>query len=138
MKRQQTFQNENPKIYLVATPIGNLGDITVRVLETFKTVDVIAAEDTRHTLQLLTHFEIRKPLISCRAQNEEEASKKVIALLGVLTLIFTGCASNGGNEGATPKNTEQTDAAPTVTAMPDITEKTDYVTEKWIATEIPS
>ena len=68
-------------LYIAATPIGNLGDITVRVLETFKTVDVIAAEDTRHTLQLLTHFEIRKPLISCRAQNEEEASKKIIGLL---------------------------------------------------------
>lgn len=69
------------ELYIVGTPIGNLGDITFRALETFKTVDVIAAEDTRHTLELLTHFEIRKPLISCRAQNEEFASQKIIKML---------------------------------------------------------
>ena len=69
------------ELYIVATPIGNLGDITFRALETLKSVDVIAAEDTRHTLQLLNHFEIRKPLISCRSQNEKFASEKIIALL---------------------------------------------------------
>ncbi len=68
-------------LYIVGTPIGNLGDITFRALETFKSVDVIAAEDTRHTLELLTHFDIRKPLISCRAQNESFASEKIIGLL---------------------------------------------------------
>lgn len=68
-------------LYIVGTPIGNLGDITFRAIETLKTVDVIACEDTRHTLQLLTHFEIRKPLISCRAQNEENAGQKIIRLL---------------------------------------------------------
>lgn len=65
----------------MGTPIGNLGDITFRALETFKSVDVIAAEDTRHTLELLTHFEIRKPLVSCRAQNEGFASEKIIQML---------------------------------------------------------
>ena len=69
------------ELYIVGTPIGNLGDITFRALETFKAVDVIAAEGTRHTLELLTHFEIRKPLISCRAQNEEFAAQKIISLL---------------------------------------------------------
>lgn len=68
-------------LYVVGTPIGNLGDITYRAVETFKNVDVIAAEDTRHTLQLLTHFEIRKPLVSCRSQNEESAAEKIIALM---------------------------------------------------------
>lgn len=69
------------ELYIVATPIGNLGDITYRAIETLKSVDYIAAEDTRHTLQLLNHFEIKKPMISCRAQNEAEVSKKIIALL---------------------------------------------------------
>lgn len=68
-------------LYIVGTPIGNLGDITFRAIETFKNVDVIAAEDTRHTLQLLNHFEIHKPLISCRSQNEAIASQKIIKLL---------------------------------------------------------
>lgn len=69
------------ELFIVGTPIGNLGDITFRALETFKAVDVIACEDTRHTLELLTHFEIRKPLISCRSQNEDVAADKIIELL---------------------------------------------------------
>ncbi len=69
------------KLYIVGTPIGNLQDITFRAIETFKNVDVIACEDTRHTLQLLTHFEIRKPLVSCRSQNESIAGQKIIKLL---------------------------------------------------------
>ncbi len=68
-------------LYIVATPIGNLGDITFRALETLKSVDVIACEDTRHTLRLLTHFEIRKPLVSCRSQNEMVAATKIVDLL---------------------------------------------------------
>lgn len=68
-------------LYVVGTPIGNLGDITFRAVETFKSVDVIAAEDTRHTLQLLNHLEIKKPLISCRSQNESVAGQKIIKLL---------------------------------------------------------
>lgn len=68
-------------LYIVGTPIGNLGDITYRALETFKSVDVIACEDTRRTLQLLNHFEIKKPLVSCRAQNEQSAAQKIVHLL---------------------------------------------------------
>jgi 16S rRNA (cytidine1402-2'-O)-methyltransferase len=57
-------------IYLVATPIGNLGDISMRALETLRTVDVIASEDMRHTAILLHHYDIKKPQIAFHAHNE--------------------------------------------------------------------
>ncbi len=68
-------------LLLVATPIGNLGDITIRALEALKSADAIACEDTRHTIKLLSHFEIRKPLLSCHANDEERGAARVIALL---------------------------------------------------------
>jgi 16S rRNA (cytidine1402-2'-O)-methyltransferase len=68
-------------LYIIATPIGNLGDMTFRAVETLKTVDLVACEDTRQTLKLLTHFGIRVRLLSCRAGNEASASRKVIAAL---------------------------------------------------------
>ena len=68
-------------LYICATPIGNLGDITLRVLETLKNVECIAAEDTRHTLKLLNRYEIKKRLISCHEHNEKERLSELIALL---------------------------------------------------------
>ncbi|MGL5634672.1 MAG: 16S rRNA (cytidine(1402)-2'-O)-methyltransferase [Sarcina sp.] len=65
-------------IYLVPTPIGNLGDITLRAIETLKKVDVVAAEDTRQSLKLLNHFEIKKPLISYHMHNEQGKGEELI------------------------------------------------------------
>lgn len=68
-------------LYLVATPIGNLEDITLRALRVLKECDVVAAEDTRRTGQLLQHFEIRKPLLSYFQFNEAKRSEEIIERL---------------------------------------------------------
>jgi 16S rRNA (cytidine1402-2'-O)-methyltransferase len=68
-------------LYLVATPIGNLSDISLRALETLRAVDYIASEDTRHTARLLTHFEIKKPQISFHEHNEVRAAARILGLL---------------------------------------------------------
>ncbi|MBR7127273.1 MAG: 16S rRNA (cytidine(1402)-2'-O)-methyltransferase [Lentisphaeria bacterium] len=69
------------KLYLVTTPIGNLQDITLRALETLKSVDVIAAEDTRRTRQLLTHFDIHSKLISYHAFNEHGKTDGILQMI---------------------------------------------------------
>jgi 16S rRNA (cytidine1402-2'-O)-methyltransferase len=70
-----------PGLYLVATPIGNLGDITLRALDVLKRVDRIACEDTRQTQKLLNHFQIATPTVSCHQHNERE---RAVELLGAL------------------------------------------------------
>ncbi|HEX5034573.1 MAG TPA: 16S rRNA (cytidine(1402)-2'-O)-methyltransferase [bacterium] len=69
------------KLSLVATPIGNLGDITLRALETLKAADLIACEDTRHSAKLLQHYEIRKPLLSLHEHNERARVAAILAKL---------------------------------------------------------
>ncbi|MGA9060675.1 MAG: 16S rRNA (cytidine(1402)-2'-O)-methyltransferase [Terracidiphilus sp.] len=67
-----------PGLYLVATPIGNLGDITLRALDVLRRVDRIACEDTRQTQKLLNHFEIAKPTVSCHEHNEHTRATELI------------------------------------------------------------
>jgi 16S rRNA (cytidine1402-2'-O)-methyltransferase len=68
-------------LYVVATPIGNLKDISSRGLDCLKQVDTIACEDTRRSLKLLNHYGVKKPLVSCHAHNEEKSSGRILALL---------------------------------------------------------
>lgn len=77
------FDTGNPpgRLYVVGTPIGNRSDITLRALETLKNVALIAAEDTRHTARLLTHYQIRTPLISYHDFNEKERTAQLLTKL---------------------------------------------------------
>ena len=68
-------------LYLVATPIGNLGDLSVRALETLRAADFIAAEDTRVTAKLLNHFEIKKPTVSYYEHNKVQSGRKILERL---------------------------------------------------------
>jgi 16S rRNA (cytidine1402-2'-O)-methyltransferase len=68
-------------LYIIGTPIGNLGDLSFRAAETLKSVDLVACEDTRQTLKLLSHLGISVKMLSCRAQNEEFAAGKILAAL---------------------------------------------------------
>jgi 16S rRNA (cytidine1402-2'-O)-methyltransferase len=70
-----------PGLYIVATPIGNLGDITLRALDVLRQVDRIACEDTRQTQKLLNHFDIHTPTVSCHQHNERERAAELVAAL---------------------------------------------------------
>ena len=77
----QKSYNDTASLYLIPTPIGNLDDITVRSLNTLKTVDVILCEDTRDTSLLLSHYDIKKKLISCHEYNEDKIIANVVSML---------------------------------------------------------
>ncbi len=89
---------------VVATPIGNLGDITIRALDTLKACDVIVCEDTRVTAKLLAHYEIQKPLLIFHAQSGKHATTRILQLLGegkhvaLVTDAGTPGVSDPGNE----------------------------------------
>lgn len=75
------FMLKTPALYVVATPIGNLGDMSTRAIETLRKVDYIAAEDTRHSRKLLLHFAIDTPVLSLHAYNEAKCSEKLLEKL---------------------------------------------------------
>lgn len=81
MKRQKSFDNTQATLYLVATPIGNLEEMTPRAIKTLQEVDIIAAEDTRQTGKLLAHFDIHTKMITHHLHNEKESVKGILALL---------------------------------------------------------
>ena len=80
-------------LYIIGTPIGNLGDISFRAAEILKSAGLVACEDTRRTLKLLNHLGIKVKTLSCRSQNEEFAAKKIIAVLDrVVTVAYASDA----------------------------------------------
>lgn len=81
MKRQKSFENEKPTLFLVPTPIGNLSEMTPRAIDVLNNVDVIACEDTRTSGQLLKHFDIHKRLVAYQNFNEESSADGLINLL---------------------------------------------------------
>ena len=91
-------------LYLVATPIGNLGDISIRAAKTLGEVDFIAAEDTRVTLKLLQHLDVKKPIVSYYEHNRRESGEKIIKRLvagencALVTDAGTPCISDPGEE----------------------------------------
>ncbi len=74
-------EEKHGTLILCATPIGNLGDISHRALETLKACDIIAAEDTRRTIQLLNHYQIKKPMVSYHQHNEKEREQQILSFL---------------------------------------------------------
>ena len=85
------------QLYVVATPIGNLQDITLRALDVLKAVDAVAAEDTRHSQGLLAHYGIRKPLLALHEHNERQASSKVLGQIqaGQSVALITDAGTPG-------------------------------------------
>lgn len=84
-------------LYVVATPIGNLADISLRALETLRMVDLVAAEDTRHSRKLLTHYDIHKPLVSYHGQNLEKRAPELLKklLAGANLALVTDAGTPG-------------------------------------------
>jgi 16S rRNA (cytidine1402-2'-O)-methyltransferase len=84
-------------LYLVATPIGNLGDITLRALETLRSVDIVASEDTRKTGRLLKHFEIDRPQVAFHEHNERQVGARIVGMLqqGKSVAVVTNAGTPG-------------------------------------------
>lgn len=108
------------KLYLCATPIGNLEDITFRVLETLKSVDLIAAEDTRHSIKLLNHFDIKVPMTSYHEFNKIEKAKVLVQkmLEGTNIAVITDAGTPGISDPGEELVKQAYEAGITVTSLP--------------------
>lgn len=107
-------------LYLVATPIGNLGDITLRALETLRAVDYVASEDTRTTGRLLKHFEISRPQIAFHEHNEDKAGERILGLLreGKSVALVTDAGTPGISDPGYSIVRKAIDAGEQVTMIP--------------------
>jgi 16S rRNA (cytidine1402-2'-O)-methyltransferase len=107
-------------LYLVATPIGNLGDITLRALETLRSVDYVASEDTRTTGRLLKHFEISRPQVSFHEHNEDKAGERILGLLreGKSIAVVTDAGTPGISDPGYSIVRRAIDAGEEVTMIP--------------------
>jgi 16S rRNA (cytidine1402-2'-O)-methyltransferase len=107
-------------LYLCATPIGNLEDITFRVIRTLKEVDLIAAEDTRHSIKLLNHFEIKTPMTSYHEFNKKEKGPQLIEQLlqGVSIALITDAGTPGISDPGEDLVKLSLDAGIEVTSLP--------------------
>jgi 16S rRNA (cytidine1402-2'-O)-methyltransferase len=107
-------------LYLVATPIGNLGDITLRALETLRSVDFVASEDTRTTGRLLKHFEISRPQIAFHEHNEDKAGERILGLLrdGKSVALVTDAGTPGISDPGYSLVRRAIDAGEEVTMVP--------------------
>ena len=107
-------------LFLVATPIGNLSDITLRALETLRAVDYVASEDTRKTGLLLKHFEIKKPQIAFHEHNEVQAGQKIMSLVeaGKSVAVVTNAGTPGISDPGFTLVRRAVDAGLPVTMIP--------------------
>lgn len=108
------------KLYLCATPIGNLEDITLRVLQTLKDVDLIAAEDTRHSIKLLNHFGIRTPMTSYHEYNKIEKARELVERMreGLQVALVTDAGTPGISDPGEELVRQCREAGIAVTSLP--------------------
>ncbi len=107
-------------LHLVSTPIGNLRDITLRALDVLRSVDLIAAEDTRHTRKLLSHYDIHKPLVSYHSHNMEQRGQDLLARLaqGTHVAVVTDAGTPGISDPGALLSRQAIDAGLRVEAIP--------------------
>ena len=108
------------RLYLCATPIGNLEDITLRVLRTLKEVDVIGAEDTRNSIKLLNHFDIKSPMTSYHEYNKVEKAKYLVKIMqeGKNVALITDAGTPGISDPGEELVRQCYEAGITVTSLP--------------------